>query len=301
MNKTRLIYFTIHEEVELVSRPTRMVIAGFYLLMMCLNTSLNIASAYLNIKLNHYKNQSMRLVLYISIVGVLYAVFGYTAHIVILLDPEQLQRSHKRLLLFIPNMFSFLCAYMTMFIGLDRFFLIIFLERYRAIITRFRFNILFLAYLLVSLAQSSLMSFGWTPLGMPGYALYSINYINSVFIVATVVLNVISIIKLKSYNRRSRHIATKTRGMVKLAATLLVILTVSYLPIYTTIVFANSLVQTIGAETTAVLLHVVMLLSLCNSSGNAIAYLKINSRRTRPITLSLSRVNTARQNIIGLN
>jgi len=53
MNRTRLDCFTIYDDIELVPYNTRLIITGFYLFMMCLNTSLNIASAYMNIKMKH--------------------------------------------------------------------------------------------------------------------------------------------------------------------------------------------------------------------------------------------------------
>jgi len=276
MNRTRLDCFTIYDDIELVPYNTRLIITGFYLFMMCLNTSLNIASAYMNIKMKHYKIQSMRLVLYISVADIFYALLGYTAQIIHILIPEKLQCSHRRLLLFLPHLFINFTMYVTLFIGLDRFFHIIFLERYRTIITKFRFNIMLSVYVLISVVQVSIITFGPVLFGKAGGARYS-SPISSIFIVGTLIIYVLSIIKLRTHNNTSRRMV-KTRNLAKLASVFLTVLTLSYLPIIGFTVFINSIRQLLGPGITIVLYHGLFLVSITNSSVNAIAYMKLNGR-----------------------
>ena len=284
--------FSSYDDIVWVSNTKKLVVVVFYIVLSIVNTIMNSLSIYVNVTTNHWKNQSMRMVLYISVIDILYGVIGYTAQIVHIVIPNQLGCLQRRFLLLFPHLCLTLSAYSVMFVALDRYFHVLLLSRYKDVITSARFNCLLLFYLLVGVVQTIITNFGPYFFGENGGAQYS-SPVNLLFVSGTIFVYIISIIKLKIYTKSSQIVSAKTTNLNKLATAFLVILSITYSPIVVYTALIKVIKELIGAGDTAVLLHILLLLSNTNSSLNALAYLKLNLKARRRINTMFRKLATS--------
>ena len=290
MNDSYLNCFSIYDEIVRVLPVKRSILVAFYIILFILNTVMNNLSIYVNITTNHWKNQSMRMILYISVNDILYAVIGLTAHVVHILIPEQLDCQQRRFLLLFPHLFITLCFYTIVFVALDRFLHVMLLERYRIHVTSAKFNSILAFYLLVAVEQCVIANFGPIFFGENGGALYSAS-VNLLFITGTISINIASIIKLNIYAKTSRTVGSKTANLDKLATAFLISITVTYLPLLIFTAILKMFKEEMGTGNAIFLFHSLLLLSNLNSSLNAFAYLKLNRKARRKVnSLILNRV-----------
>ena len=281
--------FSIYDDVVYVSNMNRAIIVILYFVIFIINIITNGFSIYVNIITGHWKNQSMRIILYISISDILNGVLGNAAHVVHILIPNQLDCQQRRFLILIPHMFSYFSTYSVFFLGLDRFLHVMLLSRYKAIIKPARFNSLMVFYLLVGIWQAIITTFGPKFFGESGGARYSAP-INNLFIIVTVVSYVACIIKLRLYAKTSRVVSANTLSLNKLATAFLIIITVTHTPVILSTVIANAIKRSMGNANTNILAHCLLLLAKTNSSLNAIAYLRLNAKARRRVNAIIQKI-----------
>ena len=282
--------FSVYDDIVYVSSKNRLIIIVFYLIIFIINTITNGLCIYVNVITNQWKNQSMKVVLFISTSDVLSAVFGNASHITLISILNELDCPKRRFLILVPHLFSYFSTYSVLFLGLDRFLHVMLLDRYNNVIGKIRFYFLFQIYLVVGLEQAILTTFGPSYFGENGGASYSAP-VNSLFISITIAIYIASIIKLRIYTKNSTVVSAKTSSLSRLASAFLTIITITYSPLILSTVFANKITETLGDANTNIMAHSLLLWAKCNSCLNAIAYLRLNTKARR-------RVNTMIQQIL---
>ena len=237
-------------------------------------------STSINIAVKHHKKQSMRVLLIISICDILHGAIGYTAHIGVMLAAEQLNCTYRRIILFFPSIFIYQSSFLVMFIALDRFLHVMFLTRYSTVVTSLKFNFLLTFFVTVALIQAAINTFGPAFLGYAGGARYTAPT-NAIFTLITLILYIISIKKLKLVRRKSGQISSQVSNMTKLASAFLLLITICYTPAILFQFLIPILRRKLDKTTFIVTMHATILISICNSSGNAIVYLSMNPKAKR--------------------
>ena len=289
-NVSYLNCFSIFDDIVYVSVKDRGIILFFYFIVTIINVITNGLCIFINVVTGHWKNQSMRIILYVSISDILNAILGNGSHILLILIPNRLDCQMRRFLIFVPHIFSYFSSYSVLFLGLDRFLHVMLLSRYKRIIKPVRFNCLMTIYLTIGLCQAFLTTYGPKLFGKGSGARYSAP-VNNLFVFATVVTYIASIIKLKIYSKTSRTVSTSTMNINKLTTAFLTIITITYSPIILSSIFADRLTNRFGAANTNILAHSLLLWAKCNSGLNAIAYLRLNGRARNRVNAIIQRQN----------
>ena len=273
---------SIYDGIEHVSSDKRIAIVFFYCFISALNVVANGLAIYVNITCGQWKQQSMFVVLLISVSDILNGIVGSTAQVVHILIPDKLDCSQRRVLVLLPHTFSYFSTYCVLFLGLDRFLHVILMSRYKDVIKRARLNAIMAIYLVVGIGQAIITTYGPKFFGKAGGARYSAP-VNNIFIGGTVICYLVSIVKLKLYAKSSRTVSSSTLNISKLASVFLIIITVTYSPIILSTVFSSRIQATLGIANTNILAHSLLLLSKTNSSLNAVAYMRLNSKARRRV------------------
>ena len=281
--------FSIYDDVVYVSSKTRAIIVIFYFIIFVINTIANGICIYINVVTNQWKNQSMRAILFISINDILNGVLGYTAHVIHIMIPNQLDCRRRRYIVLFPHLFIHISLYLIMFLALDRFLHVMLLSRYKDFIKPIRFYLCMAFYLAVAVMQTVITTFGPNFFGENGGASYSAP-VNSLFISVTIAIYIASILKLRIYTKSSRDVSARTLSLSRLASAFLVILAVTYTPIILYTGLLKKVKIVIGSANANIVLHSLLILANTNSSFNAIAYLKLNSKARRQVNAILQKV-----------
>ena len=144
---------------------------------------MNSLSIYVNVTTDHWKNQSMRMVLYISVIDILNGLIGNTAHVVYISIPDQLDCQQRRSLLLSSHLLYVTSFYILMYVALDRFLHVWFLSHYKDAVTPAKFNSVLAFYLLVGVWQGLVLSFAPELFGEYKGGIYSAP-VNILFITA---------------------------------------------------------------------------------------------------------------------
>ena len=112
---------SICDKNDRISTVRRLIIVSVYIIQIIVNILMNILSIYVNVNTDHWKNQSMRMVLYISVVDILLVIFGNIPHTIHILIPNQLNFQQRAFLMFLPPLFVHLSLYAVIFLAVDRF------------------------------------------------------------------------------------------------------------------------------------------------------------------------------------
>ena len=270
------------DDVFWISNVEKLIIVAFYIALFIVNTFVNSLSIYVNVAVNHCKNQSMRMILYMSVIDILYGGIGFTSEVIHILISNELDCQQRRLLLFSPLLLSYFSAFTVMFMALDRFLHVMLLGRYDEIIPRKKYNFLLAFYLLIAAGQTILTSFGQIFFGENGGALYSAP-VNLLFITGTISIYIASIIKLNIYAKTSRNIGSKMTKLNKLTTAFLIIYAVTYSPMMLFSATIKHIKGWIGPANTYILAQSLLLVAKCNSSLNAFAYLNLNLKAKQKV------------------
>ena len=134
--------FSSYDDAVYVSNINKAIIVILYFVIFIINTITNGFSIYINIVTGQWKNQSMRVILFISISDILYGAIGYTAQVLHIVILNELDCQQRRVLILSPHLFIHFSIYGVFFLGLDRFLHVMLLSRYKDIIKPARFNAL---------------------------------------------------------------------------------------------------------------------------------------------------------------
>ena len=274
----------------------RLIIVGAYTIQIMLTTVINSLSIYVNFATKHWKNQSMRMVLYISVIDILYAVFGSTAQIVHIVVPNHLNCQQRTYLMFFPHLLVHLSMYAVMFVALDRFLHVMLLRRYKNVVTPYKYHSVLAIYLCTGVITAAILNFGSTFLGENGNTTYSAS-INLLFVTGTTSIYIASIAKLKIYQKTSRKVSANTRSLNKMTTSFLAIITITFTPIFVFAAFLVQIEKEIGNERAIILYHSLIFLANFNSSLNALAYLRLNAEAKRRINSMINNMIANNKNI----
>ena len=265
---------SIFDNIVYLPMSQRYIISSVYILLAIINMTINSFAIYVNIKTEQWKNQSTRLFLYISMAEIMSAIFGNTAQVFYILITKHISCGHRCLLRTFVHVFGYISIYMVMFCAVDRYFRVTLLIWYKEKVTPQKFNLLLSLYLAVGTMQGFVLTFRPDLVGKSTIVLYT-PIIDVIFMIASFVLYVISIIKLREYDKNSKRISNSTRNLVRLASLYFIILMVTYVPVAIVWILFHKIINT-TRDRIVLLLHVCYLIGQMNNLANASVYLYFN-------------------------
>ena len=177
-----------------------------------LNVVVNAVAIYIIVKTQQIKNQSIKLVFYLSISNIAFGLVEQPIIAAILHHGTGLGCISMRLMLFVIDLFMYSSTYLTGMLGFDRFIRIRYLNSYSQVYTKFRFRVsLVLLYILVFLqaglgAMSRSLGFSAVFITLPVdilvIATVAFLYVRSIFILKQHEQNV----KKLSRSRKTVHL-----------------------------------------------------------------------------------------------
>ncbi|XP_066918677.1 uncharacterized protein [Clytia hemisphaerica] len=270
-----------YDNIIYTPQYVRTILVTCYLVLLLINTMLNSLAICINFATGHYKKQSMRMILIVSICDILHGFIGYSAQVVYILTVEHLDCTSRRVILLFAHIFLNLSTYLVMFIALDRFLHVILLARYKSAIPPSLYYFLLSLYILPSMFQAVVVTFG--PVFFSDSSGMYAAPTNIIFVLVTFIVYTLSIVKLHVHKKNSRRISSNILNMTNLATAFLILVTICYTPIVVFLPLSKLVQKHFGKAISIIIMHGCILLAIINSSGNALAYIFLNNKAKKKV------------------
>ena len=282
----------VHDNIPLLSTNIRRILAAMHIFIMSAGTPANVFVTYLIYTTKQYKNQSTRLIMYLSIVDIFGTsiINGVPAFYMISYYEAFSCFSLLTMDTFVNSSIS-ITYMMTVGIAFDRMMKIRYLNEYSSKMTPFRFRLVIVCLFICAGVQTFLVFTGIFFFGY-GYAIIlstPLHVVCSVFLVAC---HVSSIKKLKAMSATSQTVSASDRSIVRIASLHFAIFVVCLMPILVCQLVRNIFLSKITSEVIDILVisFLYVLVSL-HSTLNAFMFLYVNREARRKVMVFLQRVN----------
>ena len=284
----------VQDKIPMLNILVRQILAAIHILIMSIGIPANIAVTYLIYRTEQYRNQSTRLIMYLSITDVFGTCIINGASTLYMLSYEDL----TCLLLLIIHSFVN-CAvslnYMLILgIAIDRMLKVRYLNDYTSVFTPFRFKLVLAVLCMLAVVKAFLIISGIYFLGY-GYATILSAPIHLACAVVMIGCYFLSIKKLKEMNTASQRVSTSDRSIVKIASLHLAIFVACIMPILVWQIVSNIFLSMILSEVIDILVvFVLFILISLHSTLNAFMFLMVNRESRRAVVSFIQRI---RQNM----
>ena len=248
----------------------------------------NVSAAWTIVKTRQIRNQSIKLVFYLSISNVVFAVVGQTSLAALFYYAQEIDCLTMRILIFVLEIFTYSSTYLTAMLGFDRFMRIHFQTTYSGVYTRTRFRIsLAVLYFLIFL-QAGLGAVGrfletsaliiTLPINIVVFGVVAVLYGKSIQILRIHEKNVKTMFK----NRRSANL-TRLASLYITTDFLLSLPIVLALSVYYFLQRHGR--SSIDQELKGKVFYASFLFFLCHCPINAVCFLLVNKKAKSKISV----------------
>ena len=265
--------------LAMLDQKQRLIFIIINIMVAMLNVVVNAVAIYIIVKTRQIKNQSIKLVFYLSISNVAFGLVGQPIIAAILYHGTDLGCISMRLMLFVIELFLYSSTYLTGMLGFDRFIRIRYLNSYSQVYTKFRFGVsLVLLYILIFLqaglgAMSRFLGlsavFITLPVNILVFASVAFLYGRSIFILKQHEQNV----KRLSRSRKTVHL-TRIASLYITSDVIFSLPIVILLGVYY-FLRKNS---NIDFELKGALFYSCFLVFMCHCPVNAVCFLAVNRK-----------------------
>ena len=213
------------------------------------------------VKTNQLRNQSIKLLFYLSMVDILSSISALLRIVDLVVGSTE----NCRVIAVYYTIYT-LSFYMSIYLyaltGFDRYMRIKYLEEYENKFSKKRFYIVLIGYLFTCLFQAIMTGILNSSHNI-GYASYYTYPISAFILIAIIVFYILSVLKLREYQRTNEHVSDQTQSMIRL--------TIIYLYLFIFNVGMIVLIHSISQikSGTSVLPSIIGIM-------NAIAFMKVN-------------------------
>ena len=221
------------------------------------------------------KNQSFKTLFGYSVIASLHGAFSCNISGYVMNKAESLSCVQISSLFFLPNIFGYSCHGTIMFLGLDRFLRVYFLNLYPIKVTSKRYYGLLSIYLTFSVWQGILRSYGRVIVQPETVHITLSVSVEMLFLVLTIILYILSIIKLRQHQKNSKSLGKTNRSITRLAKIYLIVLLVCYLPYflrYSKLLFTFNLSERINM----IIHESILIVTTSSLTVNGLAFLVLN-------------------------
>ena len=252
----------------------RVTLAVCFIVLGIAGTLINFLVVVTILKTNQWSSQSTRLILFVSLLDILWAWFGSFVNASYILNSSQTDQCKNRLIIrFITNLTAYSSLGLTIVIGLDRFLHIYFLNDYATKFTPRCFNLVLACYAVVSIFQSTI---GLVFERGSAYQGYISLPINSVLVVSTVAMYCYSIKKLNNHLKNQQYLSQNRRSIVRVGSLYLFIFMITFSPGLLVQSCFEVIRDAFGNSVIGLLLSISIMIANLGSSINAVVFLCVN-------------------------
>lgn len=221
------------------------------------------------------KNQSFKTLFVYSVFASLHGAIGCNMLGRVMILAESLSCIQVRFLFLLPNIFGYSSHGTVMFLGLDRFLRVYFLNLYPIKVTPKRYYGMLSVYLTLSVWQGLSQSLGRF-IVQPNTTRATVSVaIDMSFVVFTIFLYILSIFKLRQHQKNSKSLGKTNHSVTRLAKIYLFVLLLCYLPYfarYSKLLFTLYLSE----RTNMIIREVTIIIVILSLSINGFAFLVLN-------------------------
>eukprot|EP00111_Clytia_hemisphaerica_P001240 TCONS_00003520-protein len=208
---------------EDLSQSTKDKLALIYITFGVFGILVNLLlAALIKVTKRFRKNQSMRLIMFLSIIDFQCCLFLNACYILYIWYIKYLHCSCIIVLYGISRFAMYSASYIALLMGLDRFLHIKYLNEYSSVYTKFRFRLSLLLYFILVLILTLVTAILNTKNGL-GYAGRYTAPINVCLIVFIVALYVISIFIMRRHKKANIKYSKRTRRVIRVASAYLIL------------------------------------------------------------------------------
>jgi len=268
--------FQIYDRSELLSDELRLCIVTLLLVVGCVGLAINSVVVWVigSTKVL-MRNQSMRLILYLSLVDIHCCIMLNSTYTAFLLYHRQLTCLQTLLLYGVSRFAIYSTAYMAVLTNIDRYLRIIFLSDYTRRFTPTLFRGTIASYFILVLAQTLVTTIDNFNNGLGNAGRFTAP-VNIGFSVINIALFLISIKKMNEYRKSNVLLSRTTQHVVRIAKAYMVLFLVfqGVMGVYQ-IVFIRYL-KHLRSQLNLASTFLINLVPLCCGVVNAIIFLRIN-------------------------
>ena len=265
---------TTYDNLRILNATQFRILLWLNITIATMNVAVNSTGILLIIKTKQWKNQSTKLILFMSSSDCCVALLSQIV-LSALAYLEDMICVYKTMLLFIwylPIIFSF---NMVAFISFNRFIHIKYLHQYSAILTPKRFNLCLLLLISITVVQSIMTSIGPLFFGKGGGTLFSIP-ITVIVPFASIGLYIKSVFILRKHEQYSQERLHLTTSVTRLATFYLIILLITFIPSKISLIIVLSLSKYLTKQTKTMLFFGCQLYYCCYSFITGMVFIKVN-------------------------
>ena len=254
-----------------------------FLLIALASASCNLLVIYCIYTTRQWKSNSTFLVLVASFCDVMSCITSDIWHSVYIVYVNVLSCRSKIMVFAFNHLWVHGAAYCFCLISIDRFFRVKYLQTYPDTMTPFRFRLMLLVYVCVTVIQSYLLWYGATLHGGYGAANFT-KPANLVILLTTISFYLVSIKSLQDIKKQQQHISDETHKLTSMAAIYLTFFTVFFVP---TVAFQFSIEQIyskMSKNDIGIVTFILCFISSIHGLLNAVSFLLINRQSRRLIT-----------------
>uniref|UniRef100_A0A7M5UN67 G-protein coupled receptors family 1 profile domain-containing protein n=1 Tax=Clytia hemisphaerica TaxID=252671 RepID=A0A7M5UN67_9CNID len=240
------------------------------------NLIINIFTVYSIYRTNQIKNQSIKLILIVSISNALFAVFGQSSLSILLYKGDHLSCPVTWILLIVIEFCMYSSHYLTGMLGFDRYIRIKYQNNYHQIYTSFRFYMsLSLLYFIISIQAALGAIARFNRSSSLGFTLP----INILMFMAVAFFYGRSIQTLRQHQQKLRKnsIVKSSVNLTRLATLYITTNAIFAAPIVVVLAYYfKKREDAVNQEIKAVIFYTTLLFSILHCPVNAICFLKVN-------------------------
>ena len=279
-----LLCSQIFAKADSISVPIKNLLAWIFLTVAVFSIVINSFLVLLIRKRRRFhKNQSIRLIMYLSVVDIYSCVFLNVAYICFLWHKSTMPCSVIVFLYGISRFAMYSTAYMALMTGLDRFLHVMYLNEYSSVYTRLRFKISLVGYFVVVLAVTAITTVTNARNGLGSAGKYTVP-VNILAVVVNVVMYLVSVHIMRQHKKANIKLSRTSERVVRIAFVYLILFIVlqGVLGLYQ-VLFVRFWKYSSADETGSVMWFIVFLLPSLNGIVNAAMFLVINRIFIKPI------------------
>ena len=275
----------IFAKADSISPPIKNLLAWIFLTVAVFGIVINSFLVLLIRKRRRFnKNQSIRLIMYLSLVDIYSCVFLNVAYICFLWHNRGTMPCSVIVGLYGVSRFAmYSTAYMAVMTGLDRFLHVTYLNEYSNIYTKLRFKLSLVAYFLVVIAVTTITTVTNARNGLGSAGKFTVP-VNVRAVVVNIFMYLVSVRIMRQHKKANIKLSRTSQRVVRIAFVYLILFIILHgvLGMYQ-VLFIRFWKYTSDDETSSVVWFFAFMLPSLNGIVNAAMFLVINRIFIKPI------------------
>ena len=220
-----------------------------------------------------HKKFGFKILFLVSVLQILYAIFCLILFAVTMLTGETPNCTHRRIFYTPSLVISYIVNTTTAFLALDRYLRVHFMKILsgKIEITKTQYYIIYVVYIFISVVQGVMTGFGSAIFENGQLVRLCLATVDALFILLSIFLYCLSILKLREHQRNSRHLSSTDRDITRLTKIYFLTFIICFVPY--AVCYFNSILGTSRRIRSIVVLSSYVMMS-CSGIVNGVVFMK---------------------------